>query len=161
MHHAIENEKVAQHRRAHQTAAYRRDEFSTPLTRLTRLALWLIGLNALAGAGSLMLFPHRTDSLFFWTITPPLNAMLFGALYLAGGVAVCWLAHRGRWESARILFPVLITAGLLITGVTLIHYERFSAGLRLGYWLTRIRRRGAAGNRAGVCAGATQGTLEC
>lgn len=108
---------------------------TTPLTRLARLALWFVGLNALAGAGSLLLFPQYTASLFFWTITPPLNAALFGALYLAGGVAVCRLAHRGHWEPVRILFPVLIAAGLLIAAVTLVHLDRFAPGLRLAYWL--------------------------
>lgn len=108
---------------------------TTPLARLARLALWCIGLNALAGAVSLLLFPGYTELLFFWAITPPLNAALLGALYLAGGIAVCGLARRGRWEPARVLFPVLTTAGLLIAGVTLAHHERFTPGLRLGYWL--------------------------
>lgn len=108
---------------------------TSPLARLTRLALWFIGLNALAGAVLLLLFPGYTAQLFFWTITPPLNAALLGALYLAGGIAVCGLARRGHWEPARVLFPVLITAGLLIAGVTVAHHERFTPGLRLGYWL--------------------------
>jgi hypothetical protein len=108
---------------------------TTPLARLTRLTLWCIGLNALAGAVSLLLFPGYTEQLFFWAIAPPLNAALLGALYLAGGIAVCDLARRGRWEPARVVFPVLITAGLLIAGVTLAHHERFTPGLGLGYWL--------------------------
>lgn len=130
-HHVVEAEPAKPPPAQRSTAG----EATTPLTLLTRLALWFIGLNALAGAGSLMLFPHSTDRLFFWTITPPLNAALLGALYLAGGVAVCLLARHGRWEPARVLFPVLVTAGLLIAGVSLAHQARFSPGLRLGYWL--------------------------
>lgn len=107
----------------------------TPMTPFTLVVLWFVGLNALAGAASLLLAPAATASLFFWTITPPLNAALFGALYLGGGVAVCLLAWRGDWEPARALVPVLVSAGLLITGVTLAHLERFSSGPRLVYWL--------------------------
>lgn len=105
------------------------------MTTLTLLVFWFVGLNALAGAASLLLFAQHTNSLFFWPITPPLNAALFGALYLSGGAAVCWLAWRGRWEPARVLIPVLVSAGLLISGVTLAHLERFSPGVRLAYWL--------------------------
>jgi hypothetical protein len=107
----------------------------TRMLRFTRLVFWFIGLNALAGAVSLLCFPSSTGSLFFWSITPPLNAALFGALYLSGGVAVCWCVVRRDWERARALVPVLVVAGLLISGVTLLHLDRFNPGLRLGYWL--------------------------
>jgi hypothetical protein len=96
---------------------------------------WFVGLNALAGAAALMLVPTDIGSLFFWSITPPLNAALFGALYLGGGVAVCFSAVRGRWEPARVLIPVLVVAGTLISGVTLLHLDRFNPGPRLAYWL--------------------------
>lgn len=108
---------------------------TTPLRRLSRLVLWFVTLNALAGAGALLLFPDRTDALFFWTIRPPLNAALFGALYLSGALAVDRVARGGRWEPARILAPILVSAGLLISLVTLLHREQFHPGLRLAYWL--------------------------
>jgi hypothetical protein len=110
---------------------------AAPITMrsFARLMFWFVGLNALAGAASLLLFPGHTDSLFFWTITPPLNAALFGALYLAGGAVTSYLAWRGDWEAARVLIPVLVTAGLLISGVTLVHLDRFTPDLRLAYWL--------------------------
>jgi hypothetical protein len=103
--------------------------------RLTLLIFWFVGLNALAGAGALLLFPGQTESLFFWTITPPLNAALFGALYLVGGITTSLLARRGEWAAARVLIPVLVAAGLLISAVTLLHHDRFAPGLRLSYWL--------------------------
>lgn len=108
---------------------------ATPMTPFALIVLWFVGLNALAGAASLLLAPTASATLFFWPITPPLNAALFGALYLGGGVAVCLLAWRGDWEPARALMPVLVSAGLLITGVTLAHLERFTPGPRLVYWL--------------------------
>jgi hypothetical protein len=102
--------------------------------RFTRFVFWFVGLNALLGAAALLFFPRNTDSLFFWTITPPINAALFGALYLAGGITVIACARRGDWGTARVLIPILVSAGLLISAVTLLHLDRFATGLRLGYW---------------------------
>ncbi|MBC8075054.1 MAG: hypothetical protein H7Y32_03180, partial [Chloroflexales bacterium] len=109
--------------------------YETPMQWFTRAVLWFVAANALAGGLVLLLFPTHTDTLFFWTINPPINARLFGALYLGGAVAVGALARRGVWEPARFLVPVLVTAGLLIAGTTLLHTDKFSAGLRLAYWL--------------------------
>lgn len=108
---------------------------NTSLNRATRIILWLISANALAGALSLIFFPDKTEQFFFWTINPPINAALFGALYLGGAVVVGWVAYRGEWEPARFLIPVLVSAGILITVTTLIHIDRFVSGFKLVYWL--------------------------
>ncbi len=94
-----------------------------------------MAVNALAGALSLLLFPTRTSTLFFWEIKPALNAALFGALYLGGAVVVAWVTYRGAWEPARFLIPVLVTAGALISVITVVHLNRFAAGFKLLYWL--------------------------
>lgn len=106
-----------------------------PLSSLTKLVFWLVAANALLGAGALLLFPAQTDRLFFWEIRPPLNAALFGALYLSGAVVVGWVTYRGLWEPARFLIPVLVSAGILISITTLIHLDRFEPGIKLLYWL--------------------------
>ncbi|HMQ35022.1 MAG TPA: hypothetical protein PKD53_30165 [Chloroflexaceae bacterium] len=120
--------------RAREAEARGRGE-PTALGPLALLALWFVGLNALAGAAALLLAPRHAGAMFFWAIEPPLNAALLGALYLGGGIAVCLLARRGRWEPARALTPVLVSAGLLIAGVSLAHLDRFGPGLRPAYWL--------------------------
>lgn len=102
---------------------------------LSKIGFWFVALNALAGAGSLLLFPTRTDTLFFWEIRPPLNAALFGALYLGGAIIVGWVTYQGRWEPARFLVPILVSAGALIAITTLLHLDRFAPGVRLAYWL--------------------------
>ena len=94
-----------------------------------------MAVNALAGALSLLLFPTRTGTLFYWEIKPALNAALFGALYLGGAVVVAWVTYRGAWEPARFLIPVLVTAGALISVITVVHLNRFAAGFKLLYWL--------------------------
>jgi hypothetical protein len=106
-----------------------------PMSPLMKIAFWFVAVNALAGALSLMLFPAYTDTLFFWPIKPPVNAALFGALYLGGAVAVGWVTYRGWWEPARFLIPVLVAAGILITLTTGLHLDRFTPGFKLFYWL--------------------------
>ncbi|WP_374689868.1 hypothetical protein [Promineifilum sp.] len=106
-----------------------------PLSPFARIIFWFVAVNALIGASSLLLFPTRTATLFFWEITPPINAALFGALYLSGAFVVGLVTARGQWEPARFLVPVLVTAGALISGVTLLHLDRFTPGIRLAYWL--------------------------
>jgi hypothetical protein len=108
---------------------------NTPMTLFTKIVFWFVAINALAGAGSLILLPGYTDTLFFWTIAPPLNAALFGALYLGGAVAVGWLAYGGEWEPARFLIPVLVSAGIFITVTTWLHLDKFAPGFKLFYWL--------------------------
>jgi hypothetical protein len=106
-----------------------------PTSSLMKVAFWFVAVNALAGAGSLILFPTHTARLFFWEITPSINAALFGALYLGGAVAVVLVSLSGRWEPARFLVPILVSAGVLITLMTLLHVDLFTPGPRLAYWL--------------------------
>src|SRR5690606_28598671 len=80
-----------------------------PMSQPLRLVFGFVALNAFIGAFSLIFFPARTDSLFFWPIAPPLSAALFGALYLAGAVVVSLVTWRGLWEPARYLVPILVT----------------------------------------------------
>lgn len=114
---------------------------SRTVTVTTRLSGWarivyaFVAVNALAGALILIFLPERTDTLFFWPINPPINAGLFGALYLGGAGAVFYAVWRNAWERARYLVPILVTAGIAISGVTLLHLDKFTAGLRLFYWL--------------------------
>lgn len=108
---------------------------SSPLRGWARFVYAFVAVNALAGALILILFPQRTDTLFFWPINPPINAGLFGALYLGGAGAVFYAVWRNEWEQARYLVPILVTAGVGITAVTLLHLDKFTPGLRLFYWL--------------------------
>jgi hypothetical protein len=74
-------------------------QLSSPL----KFVLWFVVLNTILGALLLILFPTQTESLFFWNITPPINAMLMGVLYLVGGAAVSYAALRGSWAALRVV----------------------------------------------------------
>ena len=109
--------------------------FDTPMNLFTRVVFAFVAVNALAGAVILIGFPDRTAEWFFWTITPPINAALLGALYLSGAIVVGLLTWRGVWEPARVLVPVLVPAGVVIAIITLVHVDKFTAGIKLVYWL--------------------------
>ena len=106
-----------------------------PLSPPARLIFGFVAVNALIGAVILLFFPARTATLFFWEIMPPINAALFGALYLGGAAVVGWLTWGGVWEPARFITPVLVSAGVFISITTLLHLDRFAPGIRLVYWL--------------------------
>ena len=108
---------------------------NTNLSWWARLVYGFVAANAFAGALILILFPSRTGTLFFWPINPPINAALFGALYLGGAAAVSLATWRNLWEPARFLVSILVAAGFFISVVTLLHLDNFAPGLRLDYWL--------------------------
>lgn len=108
---------------------------NTPLSRRGRLIYLFVAVNALAGALVLIFLPQYTGTLFFWPVNPAINAGLFGALYLGGAAVVFWAVVRNLWEPSRFLVPILVTAGVGISAVTLMHIDSFTAGVRLGYWL--------------------------
>jgi hypothetical protein len=120
---------------ANQTGGEGMEATDRSMSLLMKVAFWFVAANALVGACSLIFFPADTARLFFWEIKPPINAALFGALYLGGAAAVALVTYRGRWESARFLVPVLVSAGALISVTTLLHLDRFTPGPRLVYWL--------------------------
>jgi hypothetical protein len=107
----------------------------TPMSPFMKIVFWFVAANALAGALSLMLFPTNTASLFFWEISPALNAALFGALYFGGASVVALVTYQARWEAARFLIPVLVAAGVLIALTTILHADRFTPGFKFWYWM--------------------------
>lgn len=106
-----------------------------PMSLPMRLVLAFVAANAFAGAASLTLFPASTDAGFFWALTPPVSAAMFGALYLAAGGLVAWAALKGVWETARYLAPMIVAFSALMLAATLFHLHRFDPGVRLVYWL--------------------------
>ena len=106
-----------------------------PMSLPMRLVLAFVAANAFAGAASLMLFPAATDAGFFWALTPPVSAAMFGTLYLSAGGLVAWAALKGVWETARYLAPMIVVFSALMLTATLLHLHRFDPGVRLLYWL--------------------------
>lgn len=106
-----------------------------PMSLSMRLVLAFVAANAFAGATSLILFPAATDAGFFWALTPPVSAAMFGALYLAAGLLVVWASLKGVWESARYLAPMVVVFSGAMLVATLLHLDRFDGGAKFLYWL--------------------------
>jgi hypothetical protein len=66
-----------------------------PISTLMKVVLCFVSANALVGACSLIFFPADTARLFFWEIKPPIDAALFGALYLGGAAVVALVTECG------------------------------------------------------------------
>ena len=126
-----------------------------PMSLPMKLVLWFVVANAYAGAISLIVFPTDTRATFFWQIAPPINAGLFGVLYLAAGSVVLRAVLHGRWEPARYLTAMVPAFTGLMLLTTLLHLDKFDQGPKLYYcrWSISPRRwRGSSStcNTSGV-----------
>ena len=84
----------------------------------------------------LLVFPDRTETMFVWTITPPMSAVFVGAGYTFGAITIWHLLWRGNWHPMRVALAGTwaFSAGML--GATLLHWDRFHHGTILFYgWL--------------------------
>lgn len=103
----------------------RDDGRPSPGARLLLLAF--AGLTLLATCLLLGLAP-RTDTLFAWTIQPPLSAAFLGAGYGAGFV-MSVLAYRSRsWAEARVAMVAVLIFTVLTLIATVNHLHRFHFG---------------------------------
>ena len=98
---------------------------------------------ALTAAATILLFVFSadTDTMWAWTIQPPLTAAFLGAGYCAGLVLVA-LALRDRvWANARIPMITVLIFTILTLVATLLHLDRFhlhtahSEMARLAAWV--------------------------
>jgi hypothetical protein len=73
----------------------------------------------------LFILPDRTDTLFAWTINPPITAAFLGGTYCTA-LAIDLLAARERiWARARVVYPSLLLFVVLTLVATLLHLDKF------------------------------------
>lgn len=94
---------------------------SNGIRRLTRV----ITLLAVVVGPLLFVLPDRTDTLFAWTINPPITAAFLGVNYCTA-LAIDLLAARERiWARARVVYPSLLLFVVLTLVATLLHLDKF------------------------------------
>ncbi|MEG9248468.1 hypothetical protein V6S67_10255 [Arthrobacter sp. Soc17.1.1.1] len=76
----------------------------------------------------LYLLPRDTDSLFAWTIDPPMTAMFLASAYLGGIWFFSAAARPGNWRAVRRGMPAVFVFASLLLVATLLHLDRFHAG---------------------------------
>jgi len=97
-----------------------------PILGSVRKWLWL-PLVLAAGNGFFLYFlPWLAETLYAWSIKPPVNAAFMGAGYLTGVVACALAVFAAKyWRSVR---PLVLPFGLLgigLFGATILHADKF------------------------------------
>jgi hypothetical protein len=88
----------------------------------------------------LYVLSEETETLFAWTIVPPLSAAFLGAGYAAGFVLIAMTMRERLWAHARIALVTVLVFTAVTLVVTLLHLDRFhfdAAGpaARIAAWL--------------------------
>ncbi len=91
---------------------------------MRRLLLAAAGLVFLAGVQLFLLSDH-TETLFAWTVHPPLTAAFLGALYWAAGLLEWHAARSGTWAGARIAVPGVLAFTLLTNVPTWLNLDQY------------------------------------
>jgi hypothetical protein len=73
----------------------------------------------------LFVLSEKTDSLFAWTINPPLTAAFLGANYWAAFFLAFLSAREPLWARARITYAVSIVFTSLTLVATILHLDKF------------------------------------
>jgi hypothetical protein len=99
---------------------------SRPSTDLLTRAVAGFLVLILADAAQLLAFyPDRTDTLWAWTIAPPLTAMLLGSAYVAGGYFFARVLFGAPWERVAAGFPPVMLFVWMAAIATALHLDRF------------------------------------
>jgi mannose/fructose/N-acetylgalactosamine-specific phosphotransferase system component IIC len=105
-----------------------------------RLLLYVFWANTVAAGILLYILAEETDTLFAWTIEPPLSAAFLGAGYAGGFVLVLLTVRERTWANARIAFLTIFEFAVLTLIVTLVHLDKFhldasEASAQISAWL--------------------------
>ncbi len=92
---------------------------------------WLLvaaSLLVLIIGAPLFLLPTTSDTLFSWTVNPPLTAAFLGAGYMSSFLLE-YLSSRERiWARARVAVPSVLIFTTVMFLVTLAHLDKFHLG---------------------------------
>jgi hypothetical protein len=92
---------------------------------LTRAVAGFLVLILVDAAQLLAFYPDRTDTLWAWTIQPPVTAMVLGSVYTAGAYFFARILFGAPWERVAAGFPPIIAFVWMAALATLIHLDRF------------------------------------
>ncbi len=98
---------------------------AAPMSNGIRWLTRAITLLAVVVGPLLFILPDRTDTLFAWTINPPITAAFLGVNYCTA-LAIDLLAARERiWARARVVYTSLLLFVVLTLAATLLHLDKF------------------------------------
>ncbi len=97
----------------------------TPLATVLRRLLQAAALLVFLAGVQLFVLSDHTETLFAWTVNPPLTAAFLGALYWAAGVLEALAARAGSWGAARIAVPGVLGFTILTNGPTWSNLDQY------------------------------------
>jgi hypothetical protein len=97
----------------------------SPPDLLTRAIAGFLVLILVDAAQLLAFYPDRTDTLWAWTIEPPLTAMLLGSVYLAGAYFFARVLFGAPWEEVQAGVPAIVLFVWMAALATALHLDRF------------------------------------
>src|SRR5918999_5287706 len=92
---------------------------------LTRAVAGFLVLILVDAAQLLAFYPDRTETLWAWTIQPPVTAMLLGSIYTAGAYFFARVLFGAPWERVAAGFPPIALFVWMAAIATVIHLDRF------------------------------------
>jgi hypothetical protein len=92
---------------------------------LTRAVAGFLVLILVDAAQLLAFYPDRTETLWAWTIQPPVTAMVLGSVYAAGAYFFARVLFGAPWERVAVGFPPIILFVWMAAIATLLHLDRF------------------------------------
>lgn len=97
-------------------------------------SLWIAQTVILGVVGALMLLlPDVAVPLWPWGVTVPLT-QLYGAFFLALAVVTGLSIGEWRWEGVRAPAVMLMSLGIAVVLISLLHLDRFKSPLALLIW---------------------------
>lgn len=106
----------------------RRDNIFAPLWAVEALILAAIGLP-------MLLLPGLAVQVWPWALTEPL-AQLYGAFFFGLAIMSAFSLREYNWEAVRISALVLMSLGVLVVFVSLLHLDRFKSPLETLIWFS-------------------------
>jgi hypothetical protein len=101
---------------------------SDPASTYTRVLSILLIPFLMVAFVILYVLPFETDTLFAWTIEPPLTSMLLASAYLGGVWFFVASARRRGWSLIGRGMPAVLIFATLLLIATVMHIDRFHAG---------------------------------
>ena len=92
---------------------------------LTRVVAGFLVLILVDAAQLLEFYPDRTDTLWAWTIEPPLTAMLLGSVYAAGAYFFARMMFGAPWQRVAAGLPAIALFVWMAAVATALHLDRF------------------------------------
>jgi hypothetical protein len=107
------------------------------LTLYSRLVLFALVLPLLFIAGiQLFVLSGQTGTYFAWTFAAPISAAFMGAGYWAAMFHAYTGARASGWSQVRTSLPASLTATVMLTITTFLHFDKFHLGSPL--FITRF-----------------------